>query len=49
MEAEIVVAADNPPVNARCTPDEKKGSIWIQTLSSVTASVVQLTKAKDTN
>jgi hypothetical protein len=28
IEAQIVVAADSPPVNARWTPDENTGSIW---------------------
>lgn len=27
MEAAIVAAAERPPVNARCIPDEKNGSI----------------------
>jgi len=27
MEAEIEIAADNPPVNAKWTPDESNGSM----------------------
>jgi len=27
MEAEMVIAADSPPVNAKWTPDEKNGSM----------------------
>ena len=27
MEAEIETAADNAPVNAKCMPDEKNGSM----------------------